>query len=98
MTQYKLVPIEPTPKMINAAQDLKPVGRWHKQIKEVFKAMLEASPTTDTVTLSKADYDSMVIALKGAKAYFDTDGDVSASSEAQIIKQIDQALDSAKGE
>lgn len=44
---WKLVPIEPTPEMINAAHNCKlPESRkWHTVIKEKFAAMLAAAPT-----------------------------------------------------
>lgn len=41
---YVLVPLEPTPEMIRAGQELKPVGKWHTQIRAVYAAMLDAAP------------------------------------------------------
>jgi len=44
---WKLVPVEPTPEMVRAGQELKPLGKWHAQIKAVWTAMLAASPAPD---------------------------------------------------
>ncbi len=44
---WKLVPVGPTPEMVRAGQELKPLGKWHAQIKAVWTAMLAASPAPD---------------------------------------------------
>lgn len=51
----QLVPKEPTPEMIRAAQDVERNGRWkwHEEIKKRYKAMLAAAPTGAGTLLEK---------------------------------------------
>ncbi len=67
MSEYKLVPVEPTWEMTNAASENTDVNSFI-DINNVYKAMLSASPTTDTVNIDLAEYEAMkaeIVRYKG---------------------------------
>lgn len=65
MSEYKLVPVEPTEEMIEAGDRIAEIHNEYgenlyiKNTDEVYKAMLSASPTTDTINVDRAEYEAM---------------------------------------
>ena len=55
MSEYKLVPVEPTEEMIRAGWDVEELVTPYK----TWAAMLSASPTTDTITIYRTEYEAM---------------------------------------
>jgi hypothetical protein len=123
MSEYKLVPVEPTEAMIKAGRDA-----WNKILRAAsgderlshefrteteYKAMLAASPPTDTVNISKADHDALVAdadryRFLRKKVFYNQDGvylscgawdsKMREQSAIETDKFLDQAIDNARSE
>lgn len=63
MTQYKLVPVEPTQEMIEARESLSMPERWNTA--SVYKAMLAAAPQPSAEP-AEIDYDALIAAAYAA--------------------------------
>jgi hypothetical protein len=66
MSEYKLAPVEPTDEMWQTAFELYD-KQYHQDqmqsviicIKEMYKAMIKAAPTTESITIPLAEYEQM---------------------------------------
>lgn len=66
MSEYKLVPVEPTDETLQKMRDLalnvnlSHDYTWIDYMRDLYGiAMLSASPTTDTITIDRAEYEAM---------------------------------------
>lgn len=83
MSEYKLVPVEPTDEMIAAYTKYgseSPYSEpYETSVTGYYKAMLSASPTTDTVTIDRAEYEAMkelITLIKVARPWYWVKGDL----------------------
>ena len=92
MTKWKLVPVEPTPEMINAGADVECIITGIDEIdapedyQRVFTAMLEAAPQPPKLS------DERILELMGFRAEGVVFGELKAKHAIDLARAIEQEL------
>ena len=84
---YALVPIEPTEEMIRAGWDVEELVTPYK----TWAAMLSASPTTDTITIDRTEYEAMKADAERYRKMRKITADECGKPESDVDQAIDQA-------